>query len=366
MQKERGPGEMFLDDVDFRTLRIFLEVAAAGSMSRAAQTLYLAPSTVSETVRHLERALGVRLFARGPRGVILTEAGEAWATHVRDILERWDAALGELSPGARDDLSGTLAVATSRTVGEYLLPRILPAFLARHPGVDVRLRLGNTEEALLALERREVVGALVEGDVPPHPSFRKVPVLRDVLAFAAPAGGWEVCAACQCFSEAGGTRLRRRNAACRTSKGEAPFADNACKVLAQARWLVREPGSGTRALTEDLWQALGILPVRTLVLGSVHAILEGVAAGLGVALLPERALASYASRVAVCRPLTGPLESRFVRRFHLVTRLGEGTHLLSAFARAVRASAEEEGDEKAVDEDEEDARKRADGKGPVS
>ncbi|RKQ89112.1 LysR family transcriptional regulator [Brockia lithotrophica] len=351
---------MLLDEVDFRTLRVFLEVAATGSMSRAAQALYLAPSTVSEAVRQLEGALGVRLFVRGTRGVALTKAGEAWATHVRDILERWDAALGELSSEARDDLSGVLSLAASRTVGEYLLPRILPGFLTRHPGIDVRLLLGNTEEAILALERREAVGALVEGDVPPRPTLRKVPVLLDVLTFAAPVGGREICAACRCFSEAGGLRLRRRNAACRTWK-----EDDACGVLARARWLVREPGSGTRALTEGLWQALGILPVQTLTLGSMHAILEGVAAGLGVALLPERVLASSTVRVAACRPLTGPLAPRFVRRFHLVTRLGEGNLLLSAFARAVRASAEEERDEEAIYEDEEHAREGSDGKGPI-
>ncbi|MEN8665054.1 MAG: LysR family transcriptional regulator, partial [Polycyclovorans sp.] len=105
-------------------LAIFHAVAASGSVSRGAQQLHISQSAVSKQLSEFERALGVPLFDRLPRGVRLTEAGRllvGYANRLFAIEAEARHALGDLKQHAR----GSITIGASRTIGSYLLPQRL-------------------------------------------------------------------------------------------------------------------------------------------------------------------------------------------------------------------------------------------------
>nr|MDA8248863.1 LysR family transcriptional regulator [Rhodospirillales bacterium] len=123
-------------------LRVFVAVAERQHVTRAAEALHLAQSAVSAAVAALEARHGTKLFHRVGRGIELTEAGSLFLAEARAVLARAEAAelmLSELAGLRR----GTLRVQASQTIASYWLPRHLVAFRRAHPGIDVRLSIGN-------------------------------------------------------------------------------------------------------------------------------------------------------------------------------------------------------------------------------
>lgn len=127
--------------MDLRQLQYLVAVAEEGSVRRAARRLYMAQPPLSQALLRLERDLGVELFTRTSRGVILTDAGRELVGRARDILHQVEDARSAVQATAPDD-SATLrigAVAGPLSAGELTRP-ILEAFRALHPDVTVRLR----------------------------------------------------------------------------------------------------------------------------------------------------------------------------------------------------------------------------------
>ncbi len=118
-------------------LRLFLAVVRAGGFGEAAADLGMSQSSVSEGVASLERALDARLLRRGPAGATLTEAGARALEHA----ERAVQAAGDLLSAVQDtgNLNGLLRIASPRSVATHLLPPVLAAFRARHPGVQFQI-----------------------------------------------------------------------------------------------------------------------------------------------------------------------------------------------------------------------------------
>lgn len=125
---------------DFPTswLRVFLEVARAGSFTAAARTLGYTQSAVSRQVSALEDEAGAALFDRLPRGVRLTEAGRGLLPYARSVLEQLDSARRDLA-ALRGLTAGRLRVGAFATAGASLVPRAIAAFHARYPQVEVTL-----------------------------------------------------------------------------------------------------------------------------------------------------------------------------------------------------------------------------------
>lgn len=257
-------------------LRIFIAVAEREHLTQAAEALRLTPSAVSSAIRVLEERYGIALFHRTGRRIELTEAGLAFLPEAKATLARAESAdlfLTEIGGLKR----GTLAIAASQTVGGYWLPPLLMRFHAAYPAIDIRMVGGNTEQAAEAvLEGRAELG-IVEGEVD-HPALSQRIVARDRVIVVAPSG--------HAFA------------------GKPVTPDD----LTTARWVLREPGSGTRsALTSALDEtALDIalsLPsneaVRSAVLSgnaltavSEYVVRDDLAAGRLVPVafdLPERA-----------------------------------------------------------------------------
>lgn len=131
--------------MDLRQLTCFERVAELGSMSRAAEALHLVQPAISQQIATLEREVGLRLFHRGPRGVKLTQAGEALLPHARRVLTEVERA-GQVLGGLRELRSGRVALGITPSAVIWLLPDLLERFRGQHPQVQVQVQEDMTDQ----------------------------------------------------------------------------------------------------------------------------------------------------------------------------------------------------------------------------
>ncbi len=245
--------------MELRQLETFRAVATQLSFTRAAVALDYAQSSVTAQIQALEQELGVGLFDRLGRRITLTDAGErllAYAERIVTLVEEAQAAVAE---GAEP--AGTLTLGAPETVLTYRLPGILQRFRARFPRVRLQFRPTSNAE----LQREVGEGTLDVGfgiGEPLQPRGLAVEVLySEPLALIA--------------------------------QPEHPLA-HAARVesadLQRETLLLTRPGCGYRALFMSTLAAGGIQTANYLDFGSVEAIKQCVAAGLGIAALPRAAL----------------------------------------------------------------------------
>ena len=136
-------------------LQAFSEVARRGTISRAADALFVSQPALTARIQGLERTLGSSLFARGRHGSRLTEAGRAFLPHADRALaalERGRAAVAEVMSGS----GGRLTIGAAPAVSTYVLPTMLHRFQADHPDVHLSVRSGHSEDVLEMVLRGEV------------------------------------------------------------------------------------------------------------------------------------------------------------------------------------------------------------------
>jgi len=247
--------------VTLNQLRSFLAVADTGSVRAAAQQLVVTQAAVSASLAALQKSLGVLLVAPDGRGLRLTPAGAAYAGYARRILGLLDEA-GLAAAAAADPERGELRIAAVTTAAEQILPGILGGFRRQHPQTGVRLEAGNRDRVRALLDRHQV--DLVLGGQP-EPGW-------DVTVHAVRPHELVVVAAPDLAATATGN-------------------EQLLAWLARQTWLLREPGSGTRATTDALLTELDIAPL-TLMVGSNVAIRESARVGLGVTLVSRDAVAA--------------------------------------------------------------------------
>lgn len=126
-----------------RTLQAFVATARLGSLTAASARVAMSVPALSRRLAGLEKELGVRLLERVPRGVVLTRAGNDYLAHAVAVLDRLQAAAAELQQD--DEIVRVTTIAAFAT--RWLLPR-LPAFSARHPGIEVDVRTSIAFERL--------------------------------------------------------------------------------------------------------------------------------------------------------------------------------------------------------------------------
>jgi DNA-binding transcriptional LysR family regulator len=200
-------------------LRIFVAVAEKQHVTQAARELNLTQSATSAAVAALEERYNIKLFDRVGRGILLTHTGRTFLSEARAVLARARSAEQALRDIA--GLKGAkLVIAASQTVANYWLPSRLQAFQAAHPGVNVSVRIANTER--VAADVRESVADIgfVEGNIDDGTlAARRI----DGDALVVVVGARHPFA-----------KLKRLPAGWMT----------------QTPWILREPGSGTRAMFE--------------------------------------------------------------------------------------------------------------------
>jgi LysR family transcriptional regulator, cyn operon transcriptional activator len=173
------------DPLEIRQLRYFLAVAEAGSFSRAANRLGLSQPSVSQQMRDLEAGLRLTLFQRRGKRILLTPAGMVFEEHARTMLRQLENCLEELS---RDptELRGALHVGIVPFLDVALLPKLLGAFVAAHPGIRLTVQEFSSPDIETALEEGRVHVGL--GFITRHsPNLRYDPLWRDEISLIIPA-----------------------------------------------------------------------------------------------------------------------------------------------------------------------------------
>ncbi|GAC1596701.1 MAG: LysR family transcriptional regulator [Pseudarthrobacter sp.] len=142
-------------NLDLHRLHVLREVSRSGSLTSAATALSFTTSAVSQQIAKLEHEVGVALVDRHPRGVVLTEAGQALLGYADDIDRTIEAARAEMAEfaGLR---RGQLRMGTFPTVGASLMPDVVLAFRARHPEVAVTVLSARRDGLLDRLNRRDI------------------------------------------------------------------------------------------------------------------------------------------------------------------------------------------------------------------
>ena len=245
--------------MNYNHLMIFLAVAEEGSVSRGADRLCISQPAVSKQLGVLEASLRAKLFDRLPKGVRLTEAGHLLLGYARRLsaLEREAGqAMAELQGLAR----GSLTLGASLTVGAYLMPELLAEYSRRFPHIALTLEIGNTENIQKMLRDGRLDLALTEGFAD-DPDLDAAVFAHDELVAIAPPN--------------------------HPLLAQAPVT--AAHLLGEPL-ILREPGSGTRAVLERALAALGLTVTPLMSLGSTEAIKRAVAAGAGLAVVSRLAL----------------------------------------------------------------------------
>jgi DNA-binding transcriptional LysR family regulator len=237
----------------------FLEVARRGSVSRAAEALFITQPTLTARLHALERELGTSLFLRTPHGMRLTDAGRAWIPFaeraLRALVDGRDALQQVLSASA-----GHLMIAAAPAVSTYVLPELLEQFVAAHPRVEVSVRTGHSEDVVDLVLRDEVQIGL--GRSIRHPDLELRPFHTEELVL--------VCAPDHPFS-----------------KGPAvPMAE-----VARQKLIMFDRASSYYEITQGAFLSAGVKLRGLMELDSIEAAKKMVERGLGVALLPSSAVA---------------------------------------------------------------------------
>ena len=230
-------------------------MARLRSFSKAAKELYISQPAVSKALKELENQLNMQLIHRAVKGkkLSLTDGGESLFHHARSIFAIEQAALEDIR--ARTGLKkGSLVIGTSTTIAGYWLAPYLALFHKKHPNISVEVQVANTSKIEQSLLTCEIDLALVEG-MPSDTNIVSQPWLTDPMNIVIPT----------------------------TLSPE----ENQAAWLSKQLWLLREPGSGTRQMSLQLLDKLGITITNSMQLGSNLAIARAVAQGMGVAILPK-------------------------------------------------------------------------------
>jgi DNA-binding transcriptional LysR family regulator len=245
-------------NVTFRQLRLFLALADTGSVSGAARALHVTQPTASMQLKEIALSVGLPLYEVIGKKVYLTEVGEELAATARALTLSWEAF--EQNVDAIKGLArGKLRIAVVSTA-KYFMPRLIGSFCQQHASIDVSLEILNRDGVVQRLrERRDDLYIMSQ---PPA----DIDLVDDILmpnpiVLIAPQAD----------------PLTKKR-------------DLRLKDLAAHRFILREPGSGTRMVADQYFRQRRFTPDVRLELGSNEAVKESVAGGLGIGVISRHAL----------------------------------------------------------------------------
>lgn len=242
-----------------RRLQVFHAVAKHLSFTRAADALFMTQPAVTFQIKQLEEQYGTRLFERRHGSISLTPAGElvlSYAERILALSDEMDTRLAEMT----GEMRGPLLVGASTTIAEFMLPRVLGEFNAAYPQVRARLIVANSESIESRVAEHTLDVGLIE--VP-----AKLPGLSSLIC---------------CEDEL--------QVICAPDYPLAGMASVTPKALVDYEFISREPGSGTREITDAYFLGHKIAPATLktqMELGSPEALKGVVSTGLGFAIVPR-------------------------------------------------------------------------------
>jgi DNA-binding transcriptional LysR family regulator len=284
--------------VDLSDLRIFCAVVREGGVTRAAERLHRVQSNVTTRIRQLEEDLGVAIFIREGKRLHLAPAGLVLLDYADRLL-----ALAEEARGAVQDARprGTFRLGAMESTAAVRLPGPLNEYHRRHPKVVLELRTGNPQVLASAILAGELDAALVAEPIADAP-FEKTFAFDEELVIVAAADHPAV-----------------------GKKSSLPQTI-----------IVFEHGCPHRKRLEDWYARRHEMPVRTIELGSYHAMLGCVVAGMGIALIPKSVLTTFPEKKRLSIHELGRTESR--AQTVLIWRKGAGSANVKALEEILRSS----------------------------
>ncbi|WEV28879.1 LysR substrate-binding domain-containing protein [Streptomyces sp. 71268] len=337
--------------LDVRRLRLLRELALRGTIAAVAEALAFTPSAVSQQLSALEREAGVPLLERTGRRVTLTPAGQRLVPHAEAVLERLELAAAELVD-ARQGLAGPLRIGTFPTAARAILPAALVALADRHPRLEPMLSEVDPAAVADALRAGELDVALVHDyDFVPslaEPGLATEPLCAEAMYLASltppeypasvippDAPGAAPVGAPVGARRSTGARAGAAGPGGATGLGCAPAREGDDEPgLARwrdATWITATPGTLCHAMTIRACQAAGFAPRVRHQVDEFATVLALVAAGQGVALVPQLGLVHPPPQVTL-------VPMAMSRRTRIAFRSGAGRHpAVAAVAAALRA-----------------------------
>ncbi|EEO27429.1 LysR substrate-binding domain-containing protein [Oxalobacter paraformigenes] len=243
-------------NITLKQLSVFLAIARHGSMTSAADSLFMTKGAVSQALAELENQLGIRLFDRQHARLLMNHEGHKLLPLADELLARMQDIRHVFGDGGVDK---RLRLGCTRTIGSYLLPGMLGAFESEN-GWLPRAVIGNTQEICGMLNRFEIDVALLEGPVT-DPGLVSKPWMEDEMIV-----------------------LAGKN---HPLAKEKPVS---FEKLGRERWILREPGSGSRAFFENQLALYLANSQVILSLNAFDAILSCVSRNLGLTFISSRVL----------------------------------------------------------------------------
>jgi DNA-binding transcriptional LysR family regulator len=239
-------------------IQAFVEVARHGTISRAAEALFVSQPALTARIQGLERTLGSELFARGRHGSRLTEAGSAFLPYAERALttvQRGREAVAEVASGN----GGRLTIGAAPAVSTYVLPSMLHRFQADHPGIRLSVRSGHSEDVLEMVLREEVEIGLMRPIH--HAEVISSLLYEDELVLVVHHG--------HPFASSGPIRMER---------------------MATENLILFDRTSSYHELTSAVFRQAGIAPRGYLEVDNIDAAKRMVEQRLGIALLPRTSI----------------------------------------------------------------------------
>ena len=265
-------------NVTFRQLQLFRSLVSTGSISGAAKEANIAQPTASVHLRDLSEAVGMPLYEVIGRKVFLTQAGRELAKAARGVQVEWEAF--EQNIQALQGCERGLLKVAMVNAAQYFVPRLLGAFCATRPQVEVSIALLNRDGIVERLRQNED-DLFIMSRPPQDLSLSATAFMSNPLVVIAPRDH----------------ELTRR-------------ANLTVEDLRAFRFITRERGSGTRLAADDFFRERNFQPKVRLELGSNEAIMEAVAGGMGLSIVSAHAMHNSGCRGLVTLTVVGfPLQS---------------------------------------------------------
>ena len=271
------------------SLKVYITVVEQRNFSRAAELLHLSQPGVSLHIRKLEKEFDVKLMHRSPKWVKLTEAGELLYVRAKEMVNLYESAKLDIAR-LQDDVSGSLQIGASFTIGEYVLPRLFSSFARQYPEVAMEVFIGNSSQVVEAIRDNKMDFGLIEEDIEAQ-DLTVTPFMKDELIIVA-AEGYPLNASVNADLE----------------------------QLQDQVWILREMGSGTRSSSDRFLAQTGLRVNRSYVFNSSQGVKEAVFSGLGIAML-SRWVVKRELSAGMLKEITIP-DIHLERNFSLVHRIG--------------------------------------------
>jgi DNA-binding transcriptional LysR family regulator len=253
-----------LQSVEIRQLQYVLAVAKERNFTRAAEKLHIAQPSLSQQVAKLELAIGMPLFERGPNGAELTYAGQLFVEKAQSIVDGVEQLRVEMEDIVQLK-TGRLVIGSLPMTGSHVMPVILPAFRERYPDIQVML----VEDTSAKLEKLAASG---ETDL----ALLSLPINEEELDFV------------PFFEEAIVAAVPPNHPLAVSNEIKNISQTNAqLQQLRNESFIVLKKGQGFRQITIDLCEQAGFIPNIVFESNNIETIQSLVAAGMGVALVPQ-------------------------------------------------------------------------------